>query len=452
MSDRPGEHKPRESAAAVRDAEARLRSKESQDAIGAAFGGDDDPRGLNEPDDDDDAVAGDDRGEDPEPAEPDGEQGEGDDEGRSDYDPEDAAQYPDDKDKTPEPPPDSEPQDKPTISEEDRQLLDRYSDDESRLEALRELERLKGGGQQEPSTQETETEQQRFTPRPGQEPTDENLKTVLEELRDTDPSVQRAIDELTEVRTQLTADAEAFTKSDETLGTLAREVSDLEAIQRHTQTRLERISDDDPVAKESLQEELAGVTRDLNEARHKQQRAENDRFRLERDNSQRRSSYELGVEELRNIGYQEYSSRAQQVQDQDDRKQAYDAAKREKDAALPRVMEKLKIPKSLEAEFRDDIGAAADRLSDEEAETELAPGRIEGWMERAGQRIQEKYQRYAEATVRGYVQNKLDDTNQPAPAQPRTGKRQKRDRPLTAREMDRQAGKQIRQSLGGGRA
>lgn len=451
MADRPGEHKARESAAAVRDAAASLQSPESQQAIRAylAADGDDDPRGLK----DDDAPAPE-GGQDPKPEsadEPAKEPETDDDEPGSDYDPEDAAEYPDDDDEPPEKPPAQEPQE-PTINEEKRQILERYKDDESRAEALLELERLKSG--EPPKSPETEPEpgQQRFTPRPGQPPQTEDIRTILEEMSQADPSIQRAIDDLTQIRTRLTEDRAQFETQDKALQDLDREVRDLEAIHGHAQKRLERVPEDDIATRDSLTAEIQSVERDLNATRHKFQRAESERFRLERDNAERQQSYSAGVEELRLLGEQEYTDRGQQIQEQDERKTAYNAARKEKEDALPRVMKELKIPDGLVDEFRTDIGAMADRLSDEEAAAELAPGRIEGWMLKVGKTVKGKYDRYAQATVRTYIDNKKADADQPAPRNPRRPHDPKRDRPLTAREMDRQAGKQLKQRLSGSRA
>lgn len=444
MADRPGEHKARESATAARDAAESLRSPETQEAIAAAFGGDDDPRGLRDEDESGE--------EEPRSAEPDDPQDrEEAEEPGSDYDPEEAAEGPDDDEPTPER---SESQEQTTqVSDEKRQILEKYGKDPDKLaDALLELEQAKSAGPETPADQPADDEPQRFTPRPGRDASQKDIQTILEELAATDPGVGTAIDELNQTHEQLKQDAERFEQLDTQRKSLTKEVGDLAAIVKHTQSRLERIPDDDIAAREDVSRDLSGIRAELTDKRNELQEVNLHFSELRTDNAERRQGYQTGIENIRALGHNEYVSRQQQIQERDESRKAYDAAFKEREQALPRVMEKLGIPKEMRDAFSEDVGSAADRMSDAEFESKVQPGRIEQWMEEVGKAVKGKYDRYAESVARGYIERKRGDADQPAPSRDKArAPRRNRDRPLSAREMDRLAGADFKKRLGAGR-
>jgi hypothetical protein len=352
-----------------------------------------------------------------------------DDDAGEDYDPEAHADYGEDE-LTAEPV-------KPVVTEEPLAPTPPATSTEEEMREFREFQefRRQREASQPPATPEPEA------PRPGQQPTQEDLKGVIQELIDADGEMQRAVGNLQAIGTTVQTNRKQLeTYGEESQKIQAEYVKAEAALAVHQEMAKDADIDADFMAPKIQQAQQA-----LNELSSRQSRLMIEAERLERQTLQLEGDYRDGVQTINRAGLDEWNSRIRQEQEQTEYEGEYEAATKEWNEVVPRITKDWGLDPSLEPIVKEELSRLSERASDDDL------ARLEPWMRSKRETVMGRFDQIRKASLRRYAEDKQADTTQPAPPPERASAPPKTDQPapLSSKDADRLAHRNLIQRLRG---
>jgi hypothetical protein len=432
MADRPGEHKAQETREVVAEAAASLKEDPVYQNAADEFSGKEPPADDVSPEESREE-APQDEGSPTEPAAPDAL--DDDEEVRDDYDPESEAVYPDEEDKEGETPPvAAKPQDQEPEPTTTPETPSRWSEQDQK-----DYEEFKAFRESQQAQREPETPKESEQAVPQGEPTQQDLQGVIQGLITTDYRVRQAVEGLDARKKTITSNRERLTELKTESEKVAKDLAAHQAKLNAHQELAKDVDMDPDYIRPKVQQAQHSVY-ELSSQRH-QLLLEAER--LERQTDRLAMEYENGMLAVNQAGRDAWDSRVREAQDKDSYDRSFKRAREEWKDAIPRVTKDWGLDPSL----AEDVGRELKELSVKASDDDIAEGRLEGWMRSQRENVVGRFERIRQATLRQYAADKQADVSQPAPPPERATAAPRRDVPLSSRDADRLAAKNLVQRL-----